>query len=787
SVRFERGAEFVAACASGDVEEAEDMLREETSRIKGTGGDSGGSRQGALVNSANADGITALHQVRTPLPVCSSAQTVHVGAHGRVVRSDTPRHNALRVSPLSLPFSYLLQHGASLSAVNCDGDVPLDIAEDEATETLLREHTQRQGIDLEAVKRQEEEQMLRDAQHWLTEGLPTDLRHPKTGATPLHVAAAKGYLEVMRVLLQCGLRVSAVDNDGWTPLHAASHWGQREACRLLAERLCDMEARSNSGQTPFDVADESVESLLEELSQKQADWRTQHQQEVNEKLQNSAESGAEVPNTAAAKNRRSSVCRMSSRDKMSVQDQSKERGAPGGLELREEERESSPVPVFPASLSHTHGLCRQSQSSQCPSLTHTVSVDSPSLPSASLTHTVSIDSPSLRSASLSHMVSVDIPVFPASLTHMVSIDSPSLPSLSLTQGLNRQSQSSQPLSHTHTVSMSVPVFPTLLLSLRFQAPVRDEESESQRKARSRLMRQSRRSTQGRSEAEYVYYELELPFLAARAAGSQEDFLDSAAGRRDAISLNRHPEPLPMWGPGFLSPAKGENNGNLETQPSRGVDSPFQKHWAFDLPPNAGMSVGGAGDVTFYRLEIHYNNPSQQSGRVDDSGLRFHYTPELRQQDAGVLSVGLAVNEAYVIPPNATAFRSYAVCKTASFSDCSSSEENQSSDDEPIWNRNGEQIGFLGLNENYSFDHQQTSYLGSTVSLKVVSWETRPPPHPSSPDRNSTSSHTGRGGAEPRSLSRGHGGSRTQAVSGIIRRSDTASRETIVSGPSGALG
>ena len=33
------------------------------------------------------------------------------------------------------------------------------------------------------------------------------------------------------------------------------------------------------------------------------------------------------------------------------------------------------------------------------------------------------------------------------------------------------------------------------LPLRFQAPVRDEESESQRKARSRLMRQSRRSTQ----------------------------------------------------------------------------------------------------------------------------------------------------------------------------------------------------------------------------------------------------------------------------------------------------
>lgn len=31
--------------------------------------------------------------------------------------------------------------------------------------------------------------------------------------------------------------------------------------------------------------------------------------------------------------------------------------------------------------------------------------------------------------------------------------------------------------------------------VRFQAPVRDEESESQRKARSRMMRQTRRSTQ----------------------------------------------------------------------------------------------------------------------------------------------------------------------------------------------------------------------------------------------------------------------------------------------------
>ena len=54
------------------------------------------------------------------------------------------------------------------------------------------------GVDVEAAKRVEEEEIMKDARAWLTEGLPSELRHPKTGATPLHVAAAKGYLEAIK-------------------------------------------------------------------------------------------------------------------------------------------------------------------------------------------------------------------------------------------------------------------------------------------------------------------------------------------------------------------------------------------------------------------------------------------------------------------------------------------------------------------------------------------------------------------------------------------------------------
>lgn len=54
------------------------------------------------------------------------------------------------------------------------------------------------GVDVEAAKRLEEEQIMKDARTWLTEGPPSDVQHPRTGATPLHVAAAKGYMEAIK-------------------------------------------------------------------------------------------------------------------------------------------------------------------------------------------------------------------------------------------------------------------------------------------------------------------------------------------------------------------------------------------------------------------------------------------------------------------------------------------------------------------------------------------------------------------------------------------------------------
>jgi protein phosphatase 1 regulatory subunit 12A len=43
--------------------------------------------------------------------------------------------------------------------------------------------------------------MLRDARQWLNSGHISDVRHAKSGGTALHVAAAKGYTEVLKYVL----------------------------------------------------------------------------------------------------------------------------------------------------------------------------------------------------------------------------------------------------------------------------------------------------------------------------------------------------------------------------------------------------------------------------------------------------------------------------------------------------------------------------------------------------------------------------------------------------------
>ncbi|XP_030321248.1 protein phosphatase 1 regulatory subunit 12B isoform X4 [Calypte anna] len=258
-VRFEEGAVFLAACSSGDTEEVKRLLG-----------------RGARINTTNVDGLTALHQACIDENLDMVKFLVENGANVNQQDNEgwTPLHAVASCGYLNIA-EFLLSHGANVAAVNSEGDVPSDIAEEAAMKDLLLEQVKKQGVDLDLARKEEEQQMLQDARQWLNSGRIEDTKQPRTGATALHVAAAKGYSEVMRLLIQAGFNLNVQDNDGWTPLHAAAHWGVKEACSILAEALCDMDIRNKLGQTPFDVADEGLVEHLEMLQKKQTVLRSE--------------------------------------------------------------------------------------------------------------------------------------------------------------------------------------------------------------------------------------------------------------------------------------------------------------------------------------------------------------------------------------------------------------------------------------------------------------------------------------------------------------------------------
>ncbi|KAM8892935.1 protein phosphatase 1 regulatory subunit 12A isoform 2-T2 [Spinachia spinachia] len=337
-VRFAQGAVFMAACSAGDREEVAALLR-----------------QGADINHANIDGLTALHQAC----IDENAEMVQflVESGSDVNRGDnegwTPLHAAASCGFIQIT-KYLIEHGAHVGAVNSEGELPLDVATEDAMERLLKGEIKKQAIDVDVARKEEERVMLQDARAVLAGG-GTLTPHPNTKATALHVAAAKGYIEVLKVLLQCGVDVDCGDIDGWTPLHAAAHWGQEEVCSLLADNMCNMTAVNNVGQTPLDVADENLADALEELQKKQKALRSE-----KEKQTPVIEIGPQI-SMVPVRTRRTSISRMSSKEKICLHE--REKHPPPALQGSPAEDEEEEGPTGP-SQPQSQGKASSSSSSE---------------------------------------------------------------------------------------------------------------------------------------------------------------------------------------------------------------------------------------------------------------------------------------------------------------------------------------------------------------------------------------------------------------------------------------
>lgn len=102
--------------------------------------------------------------------------------------------------------------------------------------------------------------------------------------SPLHWAAAQGYVEMMQVLVDKGYDINTQDANGFTPLHYAAAIGSFNGVEFLVNRGADVYLANNRNMTPMTLAAQAGEQkIVDYLFVKMRSMRVAQLREQSEK------------------------------------------------------------------------------------------------------------------------------------------------------------------------------------------------------------------------------------------------------------------------------------------------------------------------------------------------------------------------------------------------------------------------------------------------------------------------------------------------------------------------
>ncbi|XP_073254183.1 uncharacterized protein [Porites lutea] len=221
--------------------------------------------KGANVNAHKVNMSTPLHLAANggDLDIVKMLIEHDANIEAKNASQETPLHRAAQFNRVEI-VDYLLSRGAYIECRDKDKDSPLLIAASknhlETVKSLLA-----RGADISAKDIDDATPIYRAAAEGCIETLEFLLKSGKGKAlveeydkyenTPLHVAAKKGYVRIVQLLLDNGCCIDCKNDGSLTPLHLAAKFGRiRTVCALLKRDMSIINDEDDASNTPLHVA-----------------------------------------------------------------------------------------------------------------------------------------------------------------------------------------------------------------------------------------------------------------------------------------------------------------------------------------------------------------------------------------------------------------------------------------------------------------------------------------------------------------------------------------------------